>query len=374
MIEVKHLTRRYGKLLAVDDVSFSLQPGRIYGFLGPNGAGKSTTMNILTGYLSAAEGSVTVNGWDVFDEPLQARRQIGYLPEQPPLYMDMTVMEYLKFVAGLKKVPAKEAGLDRIVKRTGLKAVQHRLIRTLSKGYKQRVGIAQALVGDPPVIILDEPTVGLDPLQRIEVRELIRGLGGEHTVLLSSHILSEISEVADVVLILSHGRLVAQDTPENLARRAAGSNRVVVTVKGDKTTVREAIKELPLTSHEILSGENDLLELHLESSEDIREALFYALAEARCPIYAESSAAVSLEDIFLELTGEEKAARAAEKKAAAEIAAAEKKAAKKAAEKAEGPATPVEAAPEKTAAPAEKAAEASAEAAPVNETAGKEAN
>ena len=167
MIEVSHLTRRYGQLLAVEDVSFSLQPGRIYGFLGPNGAGKSTTMNILTGYLSAAEGSVTVNGWDVFEEPLQARRQIGYLPENPPLYMDMTVWEYLKFVAGLKKVPAKKAELESILERTGLTGVQHRIIRTLSKGYKQRVGIAQALVGDPPVIILDEPTVGLDPLQRI---------------------------------------------------------------------------------------------------------------------------------------------------------------------------------------------------------------
>ena len=328
MIEVSHLTRRYGQLLAVEDVSFSLQPGRIYGFLGPNGAGKSTTMNILTGYLAAAEGSVTVNGWDVFEEPLQARRQIGYLPENPPLYMDMTVLEYLKFVAGLKKVPVKKAKLDKILERTGLTDVSNRIIRTLSKGYKQRVGIAQALVGDPPVIILDEPTVGLDPLQRIEVRELIRGLGGEHTVLLSSHILSEISEVADVVLILSHGRLVAQDTPENLAKHAAGANRCTVTVKGDSETVLKAVGALPLTVKAVAEKPDGLLELELESETDIREALFYALAEVRCPILAESATAVSLEDIFLELTGEEKLARAAEAEAAAEVRAARKKTAK----------------------------------------------
>ncbi len=327
MIEVSHLTRRYGQLLAVEDVSFSLQPGRIYGFLGPNGAGKSTTMNILTGYLSAAEGSVTVNGWDVFEEPLQARKQIGYLPENPPLYMDMTVWEYLKFVAGLKKVSADKAALEKIVQRTGLTDVKNRLIRTLSKGYKQRVGIAQALVGNPPVIILDEPTVGLDPLQRIEVRELIRGLGGEHTVLLSSHILSEISEVADVVLILSHGRLVAQDTPENLAKHAKRSNRCTALVKGDARTVQQALAALPLTGCTLAEKEDGLLELELESEEDIREALFWALAEARCPILEESAAAVSLEDIFLELTGEEEAARAAEAEAAATVSAAREKAA-----------------------------------------------
>ncbi len=327
MIEVSHLTRRYGQLLAVEDVSFSLQPGRIYGFLGPNGAGKSTTMNILTGYLSAAEGSVTVNGWDVFEEPLQARRQIGYLPENPPLYMDMTVWEYLKFVAGLKKVSADKAALEKIVQRTGLTDVKNRLIRTLSKGYKQRVGIAQALVGNPPVIILDEPTVGLDPLQRIEVRELIRGLGGEHTVLLSSHILSEISEVADVVLILSHGRLVAQDTPENLAKHAKRAKRCTALVKGDAQTVQQALAALPLTGCTLTEKADGLLELSLESEEDVREALFWALAEVRCPILEESAAAVSLEDIFLELTGEEDAARAAETEAAATVSAAREKAA-----------------------------------------------
>ena len=322
MIEVKHLTRRYGKLLAVDDISFSLQPGRIYGFLGPNGAGKSTTMNILTGYLAAAEGSVTVNGWDVFEEPQAARRQIGYLPEQPPLYPEMTVLEYLRFAAGLKKVPAKQAQLEQILERTGLTGVQHRLIRTLSKGYKQRVGIAQALVGDPPVIILDEPTVGLDPLQRIEVRELIRGLGGEHTVLLSSHILSEISEVADVVLILSHGRLVAQDTPENLARRAAGTNRHQLLIKGKAGAVRAALQGFPVSGLEIAEAGEDLVRVQLESDADVREALFWSMAKAGCAILEAASASVSLEDIFLELTGEEEAARAAEAKAAAEIAAA----------------------------------------------------
>ena len=327
MIEVKHLTRRYGKLLAVDDVSFSLQPGRIYGFLGPNGAGKSTTMNIITGYLAAAEGSVTVNGWDVFEEPQAARRQIGYLPEQPPLYPDMTVLEYLRFAAGLKKVPAAKAELDAILERTGLTGVKHRLIRTLSKGYKQRVGIAQALVGDPPVIILDEPTVGLDPLQRIEVRELIRGLGGEHTVLLSSHILSEISEVADVVLILSHGHLVAQDTPENLARRAAGTNRHRLLIKGGEEAVRAAIKGLPVSGVELAAAGEGLVELQLESTGDVREVLFWSMAKNGCAILEAASAVVSLEDIFLELTGEEEAARAAEAKAAAEIAAAEAKAA-----------------------------------------------
>ncbi len=304
MIKVEHLTRRYGSFLAVDDLSFHMKPGRIYGFLGPNGAGKSTTMNILTGYLSAAEGSVTINGYDVFEEPEEAKWQIGYLPEQPPVYTDMRVREYLQFVYGLKKVPFDNASLTKLLEQTGLTDVSNRLIRTLSKGYRQRVGIAQALVGDPPVIILDEPTVGLDPLQRVEVRDLIRSLGGKHTVILSTHILSEVSDVADTVLILSHGRLVAQDSPQNLARRAVGTNRYQLLVKGQESDVRTALQPLPLAVLRLEAQPGDLCELQLESESgtDVREALFYALAEARCPILEETVSTLSLEDVFIELT------------------------------------------------------------------------
>ena len=327
MIQVSGLTKSYGGHTAVDHLSFTMETGQIHGILGPNGAGKSTTMNMITGCLAPTGGDVWLDGVNIFDEPEKIKGKIGYLPEIPPVYPDMTPREYLSFVAGLKGIPKKEipAAVEEAMAATYITDKQDRLIGNLSKGYKQRVGISQAILGKPEIVILDEPTVGLDPLQRIEVRELIRGLGGEHTVLLSSHILSEISEVADVVLILSHGRLVAQDTPENLAKRAAGSNRTTVTVKGEKETVLAAVAALPLTVTGAQEKPEGLLELQLESESDIREALFYALAEARCPILEESAAAVSLEDIFLELTGEEEAARAAEAEAAETVRAAREK-------------------------------------------------
>ena len=223
MISVEHLTKRYGEFTAVDDLSFEIEEGHVYGFLGPNGAGKSTTMNIMTGCLSASEGCIKIDGFDIFDEPLEAKKRIGYLPEQPPLYMCETPLEYLKFVAEAKGLRGQELKkqVDEVIAQTKIEDVKHRLISKLSKGYKQRVGIAQALLGNPKVIILDEPTVGLDPIQIIEIRELIKQLGQSHTVILSSHILSEIQAVCDHILIISHGKLVADDLAENLTEEAS---------------------------------------------------------------------------------------------------------------------------------------------------------
>ena len=245
MIEVKHLTKRYGSHTAVSDLSFTVEKGQIYGFLGPNGAGKSTTMNIMTGCLAATSGEVVIGGYDIFQDAAQAKRLIGYLPEQPPLYLDRTPKEYLRFVARAKGIPEKNisAELDRVMTVTGTLDVADRLMKNLSKGYRQRVGIAQAVLGDPEVIILDEPTVGLDPRQITEIRELIRQLGKEHTVILSSHILSEVQQVCTTILILSKGKLVACDTPENLERLFAGKSTVELTVEA-------AEKEIP----GILSG------------------------------------------------------------------------------------------------------------------------
>ncbi len=233
MIEVSHLTKRYGDHEAVKDISFTVEKGRIYGFLGPNGAGKSTTMNIITGCLSATEGNVTINGHDIFEEPKEAKRSIGYLPEQPPVYLEETIEEYLRFVAGAKKIPKKEIQdeVERVMEATKTTIFRNRLIKNLSKGYRQRVGIAQALLGDPEVIILDEPTVGLDPMQIIEIRDLIHGLKDDHTVILSSHILSEVQEICQVIIMIAHGKLIACDTPENLQRQFAGDMKVEITAE-----------------------------------------------------------------------------------------------------------------------------------------------
>lgn len=241
MITVKELTKRYGAHTAVDALSFTVDKGQIYGLLGPNGAGKSTTMNIITGYISATDGTAEIGGCDIFDSPAEARAKIGYLPEQPPLYTDMTPREYLAFAAELKGLPREQrkAAVEQCMERTNIADVADRLIRNLSKGYRQRVGLACALLGDPPVIILDEPTVGLDPKQIIEIRELIRSLGQEHTVLLSSHILSEVNAVCDKVLIMSHGKLVACDTPENLTAHAAGHAALRITVLGTQEAVQD---------------------------------------------------------------------------------------------------------------------------------------
>lgn len=246
MIEVKDLVKRYSKNTAVDHLNFHVQKGQIYGFLGPNGAGKSTTMNMMTGYLALTEGQILINGYDVAEEPMEARKCIGYLPEIPPLYPDMTVLEYLRFAAELKQVPKNERSteIERVMDETRIKDMENRLIRHLSKGYKQRVGLAQALLGDPEVLILDEPMVGLDPKQIIEIRELIRGLGQKHTVILSSHILSEISSICDHVLIISNGKLVASDTPENLGSYMKHTDAMELQVRGNKEACEQAIELL----------------------------------------------------------------------------------------------------------------------------------
>lgn len=312
MIEVKDLVKRYGKHVAVDHLSFRVKKGQIYGFLGPNGAGKTTTMNMLTGYLAASEGQIVINGHDVSEEPMEARRCIGYLPEIPPLYLDMTPLEYLEFAAELKGISKDKRGaeIDKVMGQTQIREMQDRLIRHLSKGYRQRVGLAQALLGDPEVLILDEPMVGLDPKQIIEIRELIRSLGKKHTVILSSHILSEITSICDHVMIISHGKLVASDTPENLAKLMEGENSLELTVRGEKSRIQAALKEfsqveeLDFTQSEEKGAED--VRLKTRGNEDVREELFYALANARLPILRMQAVHVSLEDIFLELTSDDK--------------------------------------------------------------------
>ena len=246
MIEVNNLVKRYGDHTAVDHLSFKIEKGKIYGFLGPNGAGKSTTMNMITGYIASTEGTVTIDGHDILDEPEQAKKCIGYLPEMPPLYFDMTVGEYMNFVADLKKIPKdqKKSMVEEVMEMVKITDMKNRLIKNLSKGYRQRVGLAQAILGYPEVIILDEPTVGLDPKQIIEIRDLIKSLKKKHTVILSSHILSEVSAVCDYVLIISHGKLVASDTPENLGKLAEGSNTLNLLVKGDKDHIRIALGQI----------------------------------------------------------------------------------------------------------------------------------
>ena len=308
MIEVVNLTKKYGDHLAVDNLSFSIEEGQIYGFLGPNGAGKSTTMNIMTGYLAPSEGTVIINGHDILEDPDEARKSIGYLPEQPPLYMDMTVIEYLKFCADLKKLPKdkKKEMIEEAIKIARIDDVRNRLIKNLSKGYKQRVGLAQAILGLPPVIILDEPTVGLDPIQIIEIRDTIKALGKQHTVILSSHILSEISAICDHIMIISHGKLVASDTPENLVTLMEGENVLSLTIKGEKDKIEEVLK----TFSDILSlefedsDEKDCVSVTITSDKDLdlREDLFFAFAKANLPIYKMLPSNRSLEDVFIELT------------------------------------------------------------------------
>ena len=308
MIEVEHLTKRYGAHTAVDDISFTVEDGCIYGLLGPNGAGKSTTMNILTGYLSATAGTVKVAGHDIAEEPLEAKRAIGYLPEQPPLYPEMTVREYLLFVAELKGVKHKKdraAMAETAMGRTGLQPVQNRLIRNLSKGYRQRVGIAAALLGEPKVIILDEPTVGLDPAQVIEIRSLIHDLGRTHTVILSSHILSEVQTVCDRVLIISAGKLVAQGTPEELAGQLAARGTLSATAQGSREEVLAAAGQVEgLTGLHITAEKGGEVSFTAvcEGGSDLRGELSLALAKAGCPVLSLSADSMSLEDVFLQLT------------------------------------------------------------------------
>lgn len=311
MIEVNNLVKRYGDHTAVDHLSFKIEKGKIYGFLGPNGAGKSTTMNIITGYIASTEGTVSIDGHDILEEPEKAKKCIGYLPEQPPLYFDMTVLEYMKFAADLKKIPKNKRNemIEEVMDTVKITDMKNRLIKNLSKGYRQRVGLAQAILGYPDVIILDEPTVGLDPKQIIEIRDLIKNLKKKHTVILSSHILSEVSAVCDYVLIISHGRLVASDTPENLGKLAAGSNNLSLIVKGEKARIRQILAEIPgvkdIAVDSAKNQEGWSVKLSTEENVDIRENVFYKMAENRFPILEMQSRKVSLEEIFLELTGDE---------------------------------------------------------------------
>ena len=312
MIEVKNLTKRYGNHLAVDHLNFTVESGKIYGFLGPNGAGKSTTMNIMTGYLGATEGQVLIDGHDILKEPEEAKKNIGYLPEMPPLFFDMTVLEYMKFAADLKKIPRnqKDKQIKEVMDMVKITDMKDRLIKNLSKGYRQRVGLAQAILGYPEVIILDEPTVGLDPKQIIEIRDLIKSLKQKHTVILSSHILSEVRAVCDYVLIISHGKLVASDTPDNLERLAAGSNSLLMKVKGEKDTIRKDLETIEGVTGVEMSYDSDeelwKTKVSIQEDVDIREKVFYAMAKANCPIYEMQVKRVSLEDVFLELTEGEK--------------------------------------------------------------------
>ena len=305
MIKVRNLTKNYGTHLAVKGISFDIKPGKIYGLLGPNGAGKSTTMNILTGCLAATSGEVKVDGHDIFDEPLEAKRHIGYLPEQPPVYGEMTPKEYLTFVAEAKGVPFEKSlrHVKEVMQLTQIYDVRNRLIRNLSKGYRQRVGIAQAMIGEPDVIILDEPTVGLDPAQIIEIRNLIRKLGSIKTVIISSHILAEISAVCDHVIIISHGNIVANDTLENLEASAGKNNALTLKIKGDKARAEKLISSVFGVVSAEYSENGGIVSASLiaEEGADIREAIFNAFASAKMPILDMHTNETTLEDIFLGL-------------------------------------------------------------------------
>ncbi len=312
MITVEHLTKRYGDFTAVCDLSFEIEEGHVYGFLGPNGAGKSTTMNIMTGCLSATEGCVRIGGYDIFEEPDKAKKLIGYLPEQPPLYMNETPLEYLKFVGEAKGLKGRElAGqVDTVISQARLEEVRNRLISKLSKGYRQRVGIAQALLGNPKVIILDEPTVGLDPIQIIEIRDLIKQLGQEHTVILSSHILSEVQTICEKVLIIAKGKLVAFDEPENLEKLLTASNAVSFIAEAEIDEINEVLEEMDaVTDWQMKKLENgcNRVDVQIESGEisDICRNIFFAFAQKQKALLELTSKKANLEDVFIELTESE---------------------------------------------------------------------
>jgi len=309
MIKVSGLSKIYGSHIAVDDISFEVKEGHIYGFLGPNGAGKSTTMNIITGYLAPTEGTVEVNGYIMGKDTLKAKKSIGYLPEIPPLYPDMNVKEYLGFVASIKGLSKSEKNeeIERVMAATDIKSMEKRLIKHLSKGYKQRVGIAQAILGNPKIIILDEPTVGLDPEQIIEVRDLIKSLKGEHTVILSSHILSEISATCDEVLVIANGRMVACDTTENLLKDHKSVKKIKVNIKGDKEKIEKVLSDINGIDTITFIGKKDescIFELECDPSKDLREEISFALSDARLLILEMNEETSTLEDIYLTLVKE----------------------------------------------------------------------
>lgn len=315
MIEIKNLTKRYGKINALEDVSFTVEKGEVLGFLGPNGAGKSTTMNILAGFISSTSGSVSVSGFDVLEHPEEVKKRIGYLPELPPLYLDMTVNEYLDFCADLKSVAKKDwlAQKNDIMELVKITHVCHRLIKNLSKGYKQRVGLAQALVGTPEVLILDEPTVGLDPKQIIEIRKLIKALGKNHTIILSSHILPEVSAVCDRVVIINKGKIAAIDTPENLSKKLGDYTRFTITIAGPENKVRDALAQVYgvkyLETQSKVGEDSFSYIIETDKEVDVRKPIFNELAKHGFAIMELKSLSMSLEDIFLQLTtSEEKGA------------------------------------------------------------------
>ena len=307
MIEVRNLTKHYGNKHAVNDISFTVEDGEILGFLGPNGAGKSTTMNMLTGYISSTSGQALINGVDILEDPIKAKSYIGYLPELPPLYLDMTVKGYLNYIFDLKKCKLpRKAHLNEVMTLTKVNDVKDRIIKNLSKGYKQRVGLAQALLGNPPVLILDEPTVGLDPKQILEIRTLIKKLGKNHTVILSSHILSEIQAVCDRIIIINHGVVAAHDTTDNLSRNVSNDHRIIARIEGPRDEIVKALRNISGIKYVKADMEREpgVYEYELEATpgSDIRREIFHIAAEHDWPLLSARSAEMTLEDVFLKIT------------------------------------------------------------------------
>ena len=313
MVEVKNLTKRYGNMTAVDDISFSVDSGEILGFLGPNGAGKSTTMNIITGYISSTKGTVTVDGYEILGNPKEAKRRIGYLPEIPPLYVDMTAEKYLQFMFDLKKVKLpKKQHIDEVMRLVKITDVSNRIIKNLSKGYRQRVGFAQALLGNPPVLILDEPTVGLDPQQIIEMRKLIKSLGKKHTVILSSHVLSEISATCDRIVVISNGKLVADARTDELSSSISGAQKLQLDLDGTEGSAASALKGISVIDGVTKikkqgSVGNNITRyvIDYQTGVDIRKSVFRAVASTDCAIVGMESGNATLEDSFLQLTSQD---------------------------------------------------------------------
>lgn len=307
MVEVKHLTKSYGDIKAIDDISFTVEKGEVLGFLGPNGAGKSTTMNIITGYLSSTSGTVTIGGKEILEDPKGAKAQIGYLPEIPPLYVDMTVEKYLEFIFELKKVrlPKKEHIKD-VMQQVKIEHVAQRLIKNLSKGYKQRVGFAQALIGNPSVLILDEPTVGLDPKQIIEIRNLIKSLGKKHTVIFSSHVLSEISATCDRIIVIANGKLVADAKTNELSAAIEGEQKLIVEAEGAQSDIINALDSIDgvkkVRKHRDTGASSAEYMVEYDTGIDVRKSVFYALSNANCPILSMKNSQKTLEEAFLMLT------------------------------------------------------------------------
>ena len=307
MVEVKHLTKCYGDIKAVDDISFTVETGEVLGFLGPNGAGKSTTMNMITGYISSTSGTVTIDGSEILDNPKETKKKIGYLPEIPPLYVDMTVRKYLEFMFDLKKVklPKKEH-IDEVMRLVRISEQSERIIKNLSKGYRQRVGFAQALLGNPPVLILDEPTVGLDPKQIIEIRKLIKSLGKKHTVIFSSHVLSEISATCDRIIVISNGKIVADAKTEELSTAVSGEEKLSLEIEGASADIISAIKKIPavIRANKVKTLRDNTAKymVEYEKGVDVRRDVFSAMARIGCPILNMQSGNGTLEDMFLKLT------------------------------------------------------------------------